>query len=121
MVIVDSTVWVDYFNGFQTPETEWLDFQLEKQRLGITSLILCEVLQGLRSEREAAQVRDELLTLEVFDALTADVAVGADHAELRRHRYRLVDFTFDLFPIDAAAPGRGVVLAIRRGQPRDYP
>jgi predicted nucleic acid-binding protein len=77
MVIIDSTVWVDYFNGFQTPETDWLDFQLDRQRLGIMPLILCEVLQGLRSERQAAQVKTELLRLEVLDRLTADIAVHA--------------------------------------------
>lgn len=77
MVIVDSTVWVDYFNGCQTPETDWLDFRLDRQRLGITPLILCEVLQGLRSEREAAQVKAELLRLEVLDGLSAQVAIGA--------------------------------------------
>ena len=77
MVVVDSTVWVDYFNGFQTPETDWLDVQLDRQRLGIMPLILCEVLQGLRSEREAAQVKTELLRLEVLDRFTADIAAHA--------------------------------------------
>jgi predicted nucleic acid-binding protein len=77
MVIVDSTVWIDYFNGFQTPETDWLDFQLDRQRLGITPLILCEVLQGLRSEREATLVKAELLRLEVLDGLGAQVAIRA--------------------------------------------
>lgn len=77
MVIVDSTVWVDYFNGLQTPETDWLDFALDRQRLAITSLILCEVLQGVRTEREALQVRTELLRLEVFDVPSTDVAVLA--------------------------------------------
>ena len=54
VVIVDTTVWVDYFNGLQNPETDWLDDRLADERLGLTTLILCEVLQGVRSERKAA-------------------------------------------------------------------
>ncbi len=86
MVIVDSTVWVDFFNGFQTPETDWLDFELERQRLGITSLILCEVLQGIQRERDAAEIRGALLRFAVFDSIPADVAVAAARAyrDLRR-------------------------------------
>ena len=77
LVVVDSTVWVDYFNGFQTPETDWLDVHLERRRFGILPVILCEVLQGLRSEREAARVRTELLRLEVVEGLNAHVAIAA--------------------------------------------
>ena len=39
VVIVDSTVWVDYFNGQQTPDTDWLELQLDRQRLGLTTII----------------------------------------------------------------------------------
>jgi predicted nucleic acid-binding protein len=50
-VIVDTTIWVDYLRGLQNPETEWLNAALERQRLGLTDLILCEVLQGVRDDR----------------------------------------------------------------------
>ena len=77
MVIVDSTVWVDYFNGLQNPETDWLEVQLDQQRLGLTTIILCEVLQGIRDERKAAAVETELLKLEVFDMPSVAVATQA--------------------------------------------
>ena len=34
MVIVDTTVWVDYFQGKRNPETDWLNVELDRQRLG---------------------------------------------------------------------------------------
>jgi predicted nucleic acid-binding protein len=46
MVIVDSTVWIDYLRGTENAETAWLDSQMQRQRLGLLDLILYEVLQG---------------------------------------------------------------------------
>ena len=77
MVIVDSTVWVDYFNGQHNPETEWLDARLDQERLGLTTIILTEVLQGIRDERRAADVQKALLELELFEATSAELAVDA--------------------------------------------
>lgn len=68
MVIVDTTVWVDYFQGVAHPETDWLNTELDRQRLGLTDIILCEVLQGVRDDVVAKEVERRLLTLEVFDA-----------------------------------------------------
>jgi predicted nucleic acid-binding protein len=77
VVIVDSTVWIDYFNGQHNPETDWLDARLDQERLGLTTIILTEVLQGIRDERRAAEVQKALLELEVFEAADADLAVDA--------------------------------------------
>lgn len=66
MVIVDTTVWVDYFHGVENPETEWLDAELDRQRLGLTDIILCEVLQGVRDDAAAKEVERSLLKFEVF-------------------------------------------------------
>jgi predicted nucleic acid-binding protein len=46
MVIVDTSVWFDYFAGVSNAETGWLDVEMGKQTLGVTDLILCEILQG---------------------------------------------------------------------------
>lgn len=67
MVIVDSTVWIDFFNGVETPETDWLDRELSDQRLGVLDLIVCEVLQGVSSDEEADDVLGDLRRLEIFD------------------------------------------------------
>jgi predicted nucleic acid-binding protein len=97
VVIVDSTVWVDYFNGLQNPETDWLEVQLDQQRLGLTTIILCEVLQGIRDERKAAAVEAELLKLEVLDMPSVAVATqAAKNYRTLRSRGRTVRKTIDV-------------------------
>jgi predicted nucleic acid-binding protein len=67
VVIVDTTVWVDYFQGVENPETDWLNTELDRQRLGLTDIILCEVLQGVHDDVVAKEVERSLLTLVVFE------------------------------------------------------
>ena len=74
MVIVDTTVWIDYFQGMTNPETDWLHVELDRQRLGLTDLILCEILQGVRDELTARAVERELLKLELFVAGGVELA-----------------------------------------------
>jgi predicted nucleic acid-binding protein len=74
VVIVDTTVWIDYFQGVENPETEWLNTELDRQRLGLTDIILCEVLQGVRDDVVAREVERRLLNLEVFDTGGVEVA-----------------------------------------------
>jgi predicted nucleic acid-binding protein len=78
VVIVDTTVLVDYFQGVRNAETDWLDAELERQRLGLTDIILCEVLQGVRDDVAAKAVERELAKLEVFD--TGGVALAREAA-----------------------------------------
>ena len=78
MVIVDTTVWVDYFQGVENPETDWLNTELDRQRLGLTDIILCEVLQGVRDDLVAKDVEEKLLKLEVFE--TGGVALAREAA-----------------------------------------
>jgi predicted nucleic acid-binding protein len=77
MVIVDTTVWIDYLQGIHSPETDWLDAELDHQRFGLTDLILCEVLQGVRDDAAAAAVEGQLLKLEVFGTGGVDLARAA--------------------------------------------
>ena len=77
MVIIDTTVWVDYLRGVQNPQTEWLDRELDRQRLGLTDLILCEVLQGVREDSAFLRVQRELQKFEVFETGGVELAVAA--------------------------------------------
>jgi len=77
MVIVDTTVWVDYLNGVATPEAAWLDRELARQRLGLLDLMLCEILQGLSGERDAARVLHELRCFEILESGGVELAVEA--------------------------------------------
>jgi predicted nucleic acid-binding protein len=89
VVIVDTTVWIDYLRGAENPQTLWLDNRLTGQRLGLTDLILCEVLQGIRGQATFASVRDELLKFHVFSTGGTDLAIAAaqNYRELRVRGY----------------------------------
>ena len=68
MILVDSSVWIDYFKGSITVQTEKLDQLLGAEPLAIGDLILTEVLQGFgdeRSFREAEKMLTELLVVEL--------------------------------------------------------
>jgi predicted nucleic acid-binding protein len=89
MVIIDTTVWIDYLRGAQNPETQWLDRELQGQRLGLNDLILCEVLQGIPDRTAFARVRDDLLKFQVFQTGGTDQALAAaqNYRDLRQRGY----------------------------------
>ncbi len=77
MIIVDTTVWVDYLRGTSSPHAEWLDAHLSAERLGLTDLILCEVLQGVGADARFDATRTELQRFEVYETGTIELAVEA--------------------------------------------
>ncbi len=89
MVIVDTTVWVDYLRGIRNPETQWLDRELPFRRFGLTDLILCEALQGVKEGAHFATIRDELLNFRVFEPAGIELAIAAaqNYQILRRHGF----------------------------------
>jgi predicted nucleic acid-binding protein len=96
MVIVDTTVWIDYLQGVSNPETNWLDDELDCQRLGVTDVILCEVLQGVRDEATATAVERQLLNLEVLETGGVELArAAASNYRLLRSRGYTVHKTID--------------------------
>ena len=89
MVIVDTTVWIDFLRGTENLETLWLERELQRQRMGLTDLILCEVLQGIRDNMSFSQTRDHLLTFHVFETGKVDLAIAAaqNYRSLRERGY----------------------------------
>ena len=87
MTIVDTTVWIDYLAGATNPHTEWLDRELRQRRLGLTDLILSEILQGIQGDSAFARVRSELSTFQVFATGGEDLAVvsAKNYRSLRSH------------------------------------
>jgi predicted nucleic acid-binding protein len=77
VILVDSSVWIDFFRGVTTPQVDALDRLLGAEPLAVGDLILAEVLQGFRSEKEFNQARKLLLTLEQVDIGGQEVAVQA--------------------------------------------
>ena len=96
MTIVDTTVWVDYLRGIANPHTEWLDRNLGHQALGLTDIILCEVLQGIQGKSEFDHTRHELSQFQIFATGGEDLAVAsATHYRLLRSRGCTVRKTID--------------------------
>lgn len=77
MILVDSSVWIDYFRGKNTPQADRLDSLLDTDLLAVGDLMLAEVLQGFASERDFNQVRRLLMSLELIDIGGSDVAPQA--------------------------------------------
>jgi predicted nucleic acid-binding protein len=86
MVIIDTTAWIDFFKDRTTPQTDWLETEMSRQRLGIADIILCEVLQGISEEAEAKSVLDGMERFEVFPTGGARMAVevARNYRTLRR-------------------------------------
>jgi hypothetical protein len=97
VVIVDSSVWIDYLGGVTNPESEWLDLSLDRERCGLTTIIMTEVLQGVRDEREAAAVQRALMEFEIVELHPIALAVdAARHYRRLREAGRTVRKTADL-------------------------
>ena len=80
MILVDSSVWIDYFNGAETNETALLDEYLSSDTICIGDMILAEVLQGFRNDKEYKLAREMLSELPIYQIMTPDLALaGADN------------------------------------------
>ena len=75
MILVDSSVWIDYFNGKSTPETDRLDIVLGAEPVCLGDLILAEVLQGFRQDKDYKTAKQLLTSLTVFDLSGTDMAI----------------------------------------------
>ena len=77
MILVDSSVWVDYFQGTITAQTAALDGLLGNDPLAIGDLILTEVLQGFQDDRDFNHARRLLTALTVVELGGQDIAIQA--------------------------------------------
>jgi len=75
MILVDSSVWIDYFNGNKTPQTDWLDSSLGNTPIVMGDLILKEVLQGFQSDKDYKTASDLLLRIPFMPMLGKDIAL----------------------------------------------
>lgn len=87
VVIIDTTVWVDYPNGRTTPEVDWFEREAGRQRLGLLDLMVCEILQGLSTDAEAARVARYLRRFAIVETggLQLAEAAARNYRLLRRH------------------------------------
>jgi predicted nucleic acid-binding protein len=75
MILVDSSVWVGYFNGNINPQTDWLDSVLGKEIILVGDLILTEVLQGFKSNRDFRKAKELLSNFQFMEMLGRELAI----------------------------------------------
>jgi predicted nucleic acid-binding protein len=97
MILVDSSVWIDYFNGNDTPQTLTLDNLLGVELLGVGDLILTEVLQGFRADADYRTAKKVLNSLTLFNMLGYEVAIkSADNFRALRKQGVTIRKTIDV-------------------------
>ena len=77
MIIVDTSVWIDYFNGSSTYETGILDAALGKQQVAIGDLIALEILRGFHLDRDYNTAKKYLARLHQYNMLSSQLALKA--------------------------------------------
>jgi predicted nucleic acid-binding protein len=89
MILVDTSVWIDFFNGRATAETDALDKFLGREPVLIGDLILTEVLQGFRRDTDYRKALALLDTLELRSLGGRQIALAAaeNYRRLRRRGF----------------------------------
>jgi len=97
MILVDSSVWVGYFSGKINPQTDWLDSALGKKIIIVGDLILVEVLQGFKSDRDFRTAKELLLNFRFMEMLGREIAVkSAENYRFLRRKGVTVRKTIDV-------------------------
>ena len=97
MILVDSSVWIAYFNGQVTPQTDRLDELLGQEAIALGDLILTEVLQGFRHDNDYDIAKGLLTSFDIFPLLGKDIAIkSAENFRKLRKRGITVRKTIDV-------------------------
>jgi len=97
MIIVDTSVWVDFLNGHPTRECDALESILGVEPVGIGDIILVEILQGIRSDADYRKTKNRLASLPTFDMLGASRAVqSANYFRMLRKKGITIRKTADV-------------------------
>jgi predicted nucleic acid-binding protein len=110
MWIVDSSVWIDYFGGRVTLQTDLLHAALGWEAIALGDIILCEVLQGYRRQRDYDAAREALLQFPVYSIGGTEIALkSAENYRILRRQGITVRKTIDCL-IATFAIDRGFTL-----------
>ena len=97
MILVDSSVWIDYFNGLITRQTDYLDQILGKELIIVGDFILLEVLQGFKSNRDFEIARKLLEEFPIENMLGKEIALKtAQNYRLLRKKGITIRKTIDI-------------------------
>ena len=96
MLVVDSTVWIDYFNGLENLQTDYLDQMVDRTPVLVGDLILAEVLQGFRDDSDFEEARRALSKYIQVEMVNPELALqGARNYRLLRRKGITVRKTID--------------------------
>jgi predicted nucleic acid-binding protein len=96
VIILESSVLIDYLNGKITPHTDWLDQNADATQMGLTDLILYEVLRGVREDKRLAAVQEELQQFSLWPTMTPGLEVrSAENYRRLRQRGITIRSTID--------------------------
>lgn len=94
--LIDSSVWIDFFRGKRTPQSEYLSTNLGEKEFITGDLILTEVLQGFKTERDFRDAQKALLSFPVFGIVGhANALQAAAHYRYLRDRGYTISKTID--------------------------
>src|SRR5262245_32277330 len=97
MIAVDSSVWIDFFNGRNDPHVRRLREAMGVEKIYVGDLVLCEILQGFDSERTVRQVEGLLRRFDVVSMVGDNIAVvAAGYFRFLRRRGITIRKTIDL-------------------------
>ncbi len=75
MIVVDTSIWIDYFNGNINSKTDWLDDALGVEPIIMGDIILAEVLQGFQNEKDFKTAKKLLLEIPFMDMIGQELAI----------------------------------------------
>lgn len=109
MIVVDSSVWIDFLNGRNLPHVRRLRTLLGAEEIVVGDLMLCEVLQGLDSEHTAREVEALLRRFEIVSMAGDSIATAAarNFRSLRRRGVtvrKTIDLLIGTWCIDNRRP-----------------
>lgn len=97
MILIDSSVWIAYFNGIINPKTDRLDSLLGVTPVGTGDIMLTEVLQGFRHDSDFTIAKDLLSSIPVYSILNTELAYkSADNYRRLRKQGLTVRKTIDV-------------------------
>ena len=97
MILADTSIWIDYFNGADNIETDRLDSALDDGIVAMGDLIFLEILQGFRDDKEFSRAKKTLETLDQYELFGAHMVEScADNYRHLRKKGLTVRKTIDL-------------------------
>ncbi|MDR2897313.1 MAG: PIN domain nuclease [Spirochaetaceae bacterium] len=98
MIVADTSVWIDYFRGVDACHTDLLDQALLNNRVVTGDVIIAELLQGFRNDRDHDQAQAIMESLEYYDFLGKEMALrAAQNFRLLRKKGITIRKTIDVF------------------------